>query len=216
MNLKTTDTVRLFEVGLVYWPKEGDQLPIELRRLAIVLTGRRNIPAWDDNQGEKPNPIDFFDLKGIVEVLIRDLHLANVTYRPAKEVSYLHPGRSAELLLGGEPIGVFGELHPKTAQKLELGERAFLVADLDLDRMLRTVPFRYPYTPIPIYQAALRDIAVVIEESISSEQIVAELRTGGGELLSGNALFDLYHGDQVPAGSKSLAYALTYQASTAR
>jgi phenylalanyl-tRNA synthetase beta chain len=115
-------------------------------------------------------------------------------------------------LVGAESVGVFGELHPKTVQTLEFGERALLVADLDLDRILKAVPFRYPYAPIPVYQAALRDIAVVVEESISSEQIVAELRAGGGEMLTEVRLFDLYHGDQVPAGCKSLAYALTYQA----
>ncbi len=212
LNLKTTDTVRVFEAGVIYLPQKDARLPVETRRLVIVLTGRRGIPAWDDKQGEKPTPVDFFDLKGIVEVLVRDLHLPKVAYRPVKDVPYLHPGRSAELLVGAESVGVFGELHPKTVQTLEFGERALLVADLDLDRILKAVPFRYPYAPIPVYQAALRDIAVVVEESISSEQIVAELRAGGGEMLTEVRLFDLYHGDQVPAGCKSLAYALTYQA----
>jgi phenylalanyl-tRNA synthetase beta chain len=212
LNLQHADSVRLFEVGPVFIPKEGSKLPDEPRRLAVVMTGRRAPAAWDDPLGETPAALDFFDLKGVIEALVGDLHLAKVSYRPTKEVSFLHPGRAAELLLDGKPAGRFGELHPRTARALELGEKPVLVADLDLEALLAAAPERFAYAPVPRFQAALRDVAVIVDETVPNERVVAEIRAGGGTLLSGVRLFDVYRGDQVPAGSKSLAYALAYQA----
>src|SRR5262249_20915199 len=98
-NLKSADGVALFELGPVYLPKPGPQLPDEPRRLAIVLGGRRSAAAWDDPLGTKPPPYDFYDLKGVLEGLAADLHLRAVAFEPAKDVPHLHPGRSARLLL---------------------------------------------------------------------------------------------------------------------
>jgi phenylalanyl-tRNA synthetase beta chain len=211
-NLQNTDTVRLFEVGCVYQPKAGEKLPDEPRRLAIVMTGRRDPAVWDDPLGEKPAAIDFFDLKAMVEALAGDLHLAGVSYQPIKDVPFLHPGRAAALHLNGTRVGVFGEMHPKTVQAFELGDRSILVADLDLESILAVVPDRFAYHPVPRFQAALRDIAVIVDEAIPNEKIVAEMTAAGGDLLREARLFDVYRGEQVPAGSKSLAYALAYQA----
>jgi phenylalanyl-tRNA synthetase beta chain len=211
-NLQNTDTLRLFEIGCIYQPKAGAQLPDEPRRLAIVMTGSRDPVAWDDPLGEKPAVIDFFDLKGVIEALAGDLHLPKVSYRPTKDVPFLHPGRAAEMLVDGKPVGAFGEMHPKTVQALELGERSILVADLDLESILAVVPERFAYTPIPRFPAALRDIAVIVDDAVPNEKIVAEITAAGGDLLREARLFDVYRGEQVPAGSKSLAYALTYQA----
>jgi phenylalanyl-tRNA synthetase beta chain len=212
LNLQHADSVRLFEVGPVFLPRDGSKLPDEPRRLAVVMTGRRAPAAWDDPLGETPAALDFFDLKGVIEALVGDLHLAKVSYRPAKEVSFLHPGRAAELLLDGKPAGRFGELHPRTARALVLGEKPVLVADLDLEALLAAAPERFAYAPVPRFQSALRDVAVIVDETVPNERVVAEIRAGGGALLSGVRLFDVYRGDQVPAGSKSLAYALSYQA----
>ena len=212
LNLKNFETVRLFEIGLVYLPKTGERLPQESRRLAIAMTGRREPASWDDPLGEKPDHLDFFDLKGVVESLLGDLHLPNVTYRPIVDVPFLHPSRAAEVLVDGKPVGSFGDLHPKTAQTWKLGERVVLVADLDLESILAAVPERFGYRPVPRFQAALRDIAVIVEEALPNEKLAAEMKAAGGDLLSGTRLFDVYRGEPVPAGFKSLAYALTYQA----
>jgi phenylalanyl-tRNA synthetase beta chain len=212
LNLQNTDTVRLFEVGCIYQPKAGEKLPDEPRRLAIVMTGRRDPAAWDDPLSEKPAAIDFFDLKAVVEALAGDLHLPGVSYQPIKEVPFLHPGRAAALHLNSKQVGVFGEMHPKTVQAFELGGRSILVADLDLESILAVVPDRFAYVPVPRFQAALRDIAVSVDEAIPNEKIVAEMTAAGGDLLREARLFDVYRGEQVPAGSKSLAYALAYQA----
>jgi len=140
------------------------------------------------------------------------LHLPAASVRATKDVPYSHPGRVAEVTVGGQKVGVFGELHPKTAAAFGLAERAVLVADLDLSALLTSAPERFAYAPVPQHQAALRDVAVVVDESLTNEAVVNEIRAAGAELLTGVRLFDVYRGDSIPPGKKSLAYALTYQA----
>ena len=209
-NLRNTEDVRLFEVGFGYVPKR-DGLPDEPRRLAIVMAGNRTQEFWHDAGTKEKSPLDFFEVKGVIEDLAEDLHLSNITYQPAK-ATYLHPGKAATLLVADKPIGDFGVLHPKVAQAYGLGERTVLVAEFDVEALQAATPIRFSYTPVPRFPAALRDIAVVVEEAIPAERIEAEIRKGGGELLRGVRLFDLYRGNQIPAGTKSMAYALSYQA----
>jgi phenylalanyl-tRNA synthetase beta chain len=87
-----------------------------------------------------------------------------------------------------------------------------LVAEFDVEALQALTPERFSYTPVPRFPAALRDIALVVDEAVRAERIESEIRTAGGDLLSGMRLFDVYRGNQVPAGTKSLAYALAYQA----
>ena len=211
-NLLATDSVALFEVGFVYLPKPGEKLPDEPRRLAVVLSGRRAPAAWDDPHGVKPAAFDFFDLKGVLDSLLADLHLPGVSLRGTKTVAYLHPGRAAEVFINEQRVGAVGELHPKVAAAFGLAERAVQVAELDLEAVLAAVPSRVPYRPFPTVPAAKRDVAVIVPADTPAEAVLSELRTAGGDLLAEAVLFDVYTGDSVPAGTKSLAFALVYQA----
>src|SRR5262245_14283372 len=208
-NLKHTPTVKLFEVGRVYLPQPGERFPAEPTRLAIAMTGRRSEPFWADGLVDPP-ALGFFDLKGVIESLTAGMHLPAVSFRKAA-VAWLHPGQAAELLVAGQPAGVFGRLHPRTAPAFDLADRTVLVAELNLDAILAAVPERYPYTPVSRYPVAKRDIALVVAEDLSAERVLAEIRTGGGDLLKEVTLFDLYRGESIPKGTKSLAFALTYQ-----
>jgi phenylalanyl-tRNA synthetase beta chain len=210
-NLRHTDEARLFEIGAVYLPRPGEKLPDEPRRLALALTGRRRPEFWGEPPASPAEALDFFDLKGVVEALAADLHLPDVSYRAAA-TPYLHPGRAAELLVSGRPVGSFGQMHPKAAEPYGLSGRSMLVGEFDLEAILAAVPQRYAFTPVPRFPAALRDIAVTVDEAVTAERVAAEIRTAGGALLRDVRLFDLYRGESIPAGKKSLAYALTYQA----
>jgi phenylalanyl-tRNA synthetase beta chain len=210
-NLRNTDVVRLFEVGSVYLPRTGAKLPDEPRRLALVLCGRRRPESWADAGKGEADTLDFYDLKGVVEALIAALHLPDVAYRPAAAPG-LHPKRCAELVSGGVALGTFGELHPKAAAALKLEGRTILAGEFDLDALRKAAPARFRGAPVPQYPAALRDVAVIVPEETPAERVESEIRAAGGELLSGLRLFDLYRGDSIAAGHKSLAYALSYQA----
>jgi phenylalanyl-tRNA synthetase beta chain len=210
-NLRHTEDVRVFELGPVYLPQTVQPLPEEPRRLAIVMTGRRDAEFWSEAATTARPVLDFFDLKGIIEALTGDLHLAGVKYQPAK-ATYLHPGRSATLLVGDRPIGDFGQLHPRLALTYGLGERVVLAGQLDIEALQLVTPASFAYAAVPRFPAALRDIAVVVDAKVSAEEVAAEIRAGGGDLLRQVRLFDLYRGESIPPGTKSLAYALSYQA----
>jgi phenylalanyl-tRNA synthetase beta chain len=210
-NVQHTNDVRLFEIGSVYLPRPDKKLPDEPRRLAVVLCGVRQQEFWTEATDTPPQPLDFFDFKGILEALLTDLHVANTAYRPIK-VPALHPGRGAEIVVGERAIGQFGELHPKVAETYNLGGRAVLIGEFDLEALRGVLPARHLYQSVPRFPPALRDLAVVVEESMPAERVASEIRASGGALLRDVHLFDLYRGENIPVGHKSLAYALTYQA----
>jgi phenylalanyl-tRNA synthetase beta chain len=210
-NLRQTDDVRLYEVGSVYLGQAGQKLPDEPRRLGVVMCGKRYHDHWGEAGATPAGNLDFFDLKGVVEGLLADLHLAGVTYRPAS-AAMLHPGKAAEVVSGNTVVGVIGELHPKVAAAFDLAGKAILVAELDLTALRQAVPPRYAYSPFSRFPPAKRDVAVIVPEATPAERVEAEIRAAGGELLRGVRLFDLYRGDSIPQGTKSLAYALSYQA----
>lgn len=209
-NLKQTDDVRLFEIGSVYLPRANQKLPDEPRRLGLVLCGKRHREFWGD-AGQLPRSnLDFYDLKGVLEGLLADLHLGTVVFQVGSE-PMLHPGKSAVMRSGERTLGSLGELHPKVAEAFDLAGKTVLVAELDLAALLAALPPRHPYVPISRFPAALRDVAVIVEQVTPAERVEAEIRAAGGELLREVRLFDLYQGDSIPAGTKSLAYALSYQ-----
>jgi phenylalanyl-tRNA synthetase beta chain len=210
-NLHHANAVRLFEIGSVYLPRAGEKLPDEPRRLAIVLCGRRRPESWADAGKGDVATLDFYDIKGMVEALAEALHLPEVHYQPATAPG-LHPRRTAELLSGQATLGAFGELHPEATIALKLEGRTVLAGELDLDALRSVSPIRFRARPVSQYPAALRDVAVIVSEDVAAERLEAEIRQAGGDLLSGMNLFDVYRGDSIAAGQKSLAYALSYQA----
>ncbi|QJW96515.1 phenylalanine--tRNA ligase subunit beta [Frigoriglobus tundricola] len=212
LNLEHTDSVSLYELGAVYVPKASERLPDEPRRLAVVLCGRRAGAAWDDPQGTAPAQYDFYDIKGVIESLAADLHLPGVSFSAVPSVPWLHPMRAAQLRVNGTAVGAFGELHPKAAAAFGLAERGVQVAELDLEAVLAAVPDRYGYKPFSTFPPAKRDVAVVVPADTPAETVLAEIRTAGGDLLTAATLFDVYRGTGLPDGTKSLAFALTYQA----
>jgi phenylalanyl-tRNA synthetase beta chain len=205
-NSRLSSTQALFEVGAVFLPS-GEALPFEPRRLAVAMTGLRYPGGWD----VKTNPaLDFYDLKGLVEALLDTLHIS-VSYAPAQHPSF-HPGKCALVKAGEVELGFFGELHPQVRENY--GQvSAVLAAEIDLEAVIQLIPaLGYPVQPISEFPPILEDIAVVVDEDMPAERIELLIRQSGGKLLNGVALFDIFRGEQIGAGKKSLAYALTYQA----
>ncbi|CAN5120374.1 phenylalanine--tRNA ligase subunit beta [soil metagenome] len=210
-NLETNAGVALFELGPVFLPTKTN-LPDEPRRVCIVLSGRRTVVAWDDAVGAAVPVYDFFDMKGIVETLVRNLHVLNVTYQTSKAVPWLHPAKAADVLIDDKVAGSFGEMHPRIAAGYGLAEKSLIVGEFDLEAILAAVPSRFAYKPFSTFPPAKRDVAVIVAGDLPAEKVLAEVKAAGGDLLSEVSLFDVYTGDKVPAGTKSLAFAITYQA----
>jgi phenylalanyl-tRNA synthetase beta chain len=203
--------VAIFELGPVFVKRAGE-LPDEPRRLALLMAGRRGPAAWDDPLGGVSPAFDFYDLKGVVEALLATLHLPPATFAPLTDSPHLHPGRAATVTVNGVTLSTLGELHPRVSRGFKhLAERRVALAELDLDALMKLVPPRVGYTPLSPFPPALRDLAVVVPAETPAEAVTAEVVAGGGELLESATLFDVYKGDSIPAGTKSLAYALCYR-----
>jgi phenylalanyl-tRNA synthetase beta chain len=125
-------------------------------------------------------------------------------------VDYLHPGKAAEVKVNGQVVGVFGELHPFAKEKFEFGEAPVIVAEFDLD-LLRSLNPTYGIVPVPETPPIFEDIAVIVDDSVAASAVEALIRQTGGRTVTDVRLFDVYRGDQIGAGKKSLAYSLTYQ-----
>jgi phenylalanyl-tRNA synthetase beta chain len=207
-NIRLRDRLAFFEIGPVFLPVEGQELPLEQSRLVLVLSGVRELPAWDLHETQT---MDFFDLKGVVEAMLDALHISGVQYQPA-EGTVFHPGKCAQVQVGAQVIGVFGELHPLVKEHFDFGTAPVLAADFDLKTLLDLAPKVYPTEAVPTFPPVKEDIAVVVDEDLPNEKLEALIRQTGGKMLADVRLFDIFRGLQIGAGKKSMAYNLTYQA----
>ena len=209
-NLRHTQRVRLFEIGAIYLRQAGQELPAEPRRLGLLMAGPRDVTNWDLPPRE--GLVDFFDLKGVVEALVNGLHVPAVSFAPAEHSSFF-PGRVARLLIDGQDCGVLGEAHPKVLQAFDLPDGLpVMLAELDLDAILGATRSMHRVAPVPTQPAVFQDLALVVNAETPAAAVEAVLRDAGGDLLEAVRLFDVYTGEPIPAGQKSLAYALTFRA----
>lgn len=207
-NLRFQERIAIFEIGRVYIARPDETLPAEPRRVAAALTGPREAVTWLKHDS---GPLGFFDLKGIAEMLIDRLELQNVTWERSAHPA-LHPGRAATLKLGDTEVGVLGELHPHLRSALDLPEQPVVLMELDADALLANWGISGAMTEINLQPPVYEDLALVLDEAVPAVQVSTLIRQFGGKLLADVRLFDVYRGGQVPAGKKSLAYSLTFQA----
>lgn len=208
-NARYTTRQQIFEIGSVYLKQAGQPLPDEPVRLGIVMTGPRRVVNWTES--EDGGVFDFYDLKGVVETLLQRLHVTGEVRYSRSQHDGFHPGRAAMLEVGGRMIGTFGELHPRVAQAFELTDAPVLAAEFDLALLLAQVEPNFPVQPLPQTPPVLEALALVVAADTPAETVEAVIVQAGGKLLREVKLFDVYRGDSIPAGTKSLAYNLQYQ-----
>ncbi len=206
-NARYQTSQQLFEAGKVYLQRR-DQLPEEPLHLGILLTGPRHDSWWQDSDAAAA--MDFYDLKGVIESLLAGLHIDGYRYQRGSHSSF-HPGRSADLYLGRECIGSFGELHPEVAARFKLADAKVVCAELQVAPLIQHHQRLHAIPSLPTTPAVLEDIALVVSADRTAGEVEAVIRQAGGRLLKDVRLFDVYTGDQIPPGKKSLAYSLTYQ-----
>jgi phenylalanyl-tRNA synthetase beta chain len=201
---RKNDSVSLYEIASIFVPTQEGELPTEVPHLASVMTGLTLHHPW---QGEK-KVVDFFVLKGIVEGLVDLLGLTSrVTFAKGK-MEDMHPGRTANVLLDGEVIGFIGQLHPETQKSWGLKET--YVFELSLAALLNADVEEVSYTQIPRFPSMTRDMALVVDNAVEAGAVLATITETGGKLLKDVSLFDVYVGDKVEEGKKSLAFSLRY------
>ena len=202
--------IQLYEIGSTFHAAEGRQLPKERKRVAGVLAGAMGEAGWNAT----PQPFDFFDGKGVVESLARELALPKFRVKPlsAEEAPHLQPGRAAQVLSGGTVLGWVGEVHPLAVAAFDVNGPV-VAFELDLSALVKSSQPARPYVDVPQFPAVSVDVAFVVDEGVTHERLEQCMGSAGGKLLEGARLFDVYRDEErLGAGKKSMAYALTYRA----
>ncbi|WP_455039111.1 phenylalanine--tRNA ligase subunit beta [Lancefieldella parvula] len=202
--------IAMYELGRVLFGHKDKSQPDEPRYVCGVLVGR---PA-DDTWNAKYLAYDFFDAKGIVEGLLEALRIPKVRFRVAEPEQYgwLQPGRAAEILAGSETIGWVGNIHPLSLQNFDI-EVPVIAFEISVASLLRLSQKDLPIVEPPTYPGISIDLAIVVDESVTAEQLVQRLKSAGGKLLCDIRLFDVYRDAlRVGKGKKSMAFSLTYRA----
>jgi phenylalanyl-tRNA synthetase beta chain len=191
----------IFEAGRVYLPQDGDQ-PLEQEHVVGAVAGR-HVDRWGRPAQE---PVDFYDAKGYLDTLFDQLGVA-VVYTEAPSFALL-PGRSAELQAGRRRVGTIGQLHPAVAAEFDIDEDVYLF-ELLLDDLLPAVGGTRTYRTFSRFPAVARDLALLVDRTTPAERVRELIEEH--KLVQAARLFDVYEGDRVPAGKKSLAFSVLYQ-----
>lgn len=181
----------LYELASEYIPTTEDQLPIEKKNVTIGLFGPE---------------ADYYVLKGMVETLLRQLNIGEPDIERYEEMPF-HPGRSAKFIVDGVVVGLLGEVHPKVLDQYGIGVKCYL-AKLDLTALLESVMPERTYQELPKFPATSRDISVVCDEEVQMLDVEKAIRKAVGKILEKVELFDVYRGEQVAKGKKSLSFAI--------
>ena len=190
--------VRLYEIGNIYLPKAlpVTELPEERTQFTLGMYGEG----------------DFFTMKGVVEEFFEKAGLhKKISYDPNAEKSFLHPGRQANIMYRGNVVGYMGEVHPQVAENYSINERVY-IAVIDMPYIVEYASFDRKYTGIAKFPAVTRDISMVMKKEILVGQVEEIIEKKGGKLLESYQLFDIYEGEQILAGHKSVAYSITFRA----
>ena len=202
--------VQLYEIGTVFFAAEGRKKPKERQKVAGVMAGAMHEAGW--NRSEVA--FDFFDGKGVLESIARELALPKVRFRAlsAEEALHLQPGRAAEMMAAGAVIGWVGEIHPLAAGAFE-ANAPIVAFELDMAALVKAARPARDYVDVPTFPAVAMDQAFVVSEDVTHERMCQVMTSAGGKLLESVSLFDVYRDEErVGAGKKSMAYALTYRA----
>ncbi|MFR2922527.1 MAG: phenylalanine--tRNA ligase subunit beta [Blautia massiliensis (ex Durand et al. 2017)] len=190
--------VRLYELGNIYLPKSlpVTELPDERTMFTLGMYGKG----------------DFFDMKGVCEEFFEKIGMKKkVTYDPNSVKPFLHPGRQANMIYEGKVVGYLGEVHPAVADNYSIGEKAY-IAVIDILDVLEFAGFNHKYTGIAKYPAVTRDLSLVVPHAVLAGQIEEIFDQRGGNILESYQLFDIYEGEQIEKGFKSMAYSLVFRA----
>lgn len=204
-----TANVHLYEIGSLFHGRENASLPRETQSVAGVLTGSWSDQTWNSTVDK----LRFFAGKGIVEELLEQLRLPKVRFRVAEGEGYefLQPGRAAEVLSGGTVLGWVGEIHPEAREAMDI-DQIVVAFELDLDKLIKGAHNQENYHEFSPFPAVQHDLAIVVPDEVTCEDLMQRITSAGGKLLENVRLFDVYRDPvRVGMGKKSMAFSLTYR-----
>nr|WP_320050765.1 phenylalanine--tRNA ligase subunit beta [uncultured Desulfuromonas sp.] len=201
-----SDDLRLFELRPVFQVVEGQEQPCEIVNLCAALTGRREKQGWAQNN----DSVDFFDLKGLVEVVAEQLNLEVLQFEADAGQHYLHPGKSCRIYSSETLIGVMGEVHPVVQDAYDLNQPVFLL-ELDIPAMISVRCGGTKFEAISRFPDVYRDSAILVANDVAADQILNVISSVKAKNVDDVVLFDLYSGKGIPEGKKSIAFRIRYR-----
>ncbi|MFR3734284.1 MAG: phenylalanine--tRNA ligase subunit beta [Collinsella bouchesdurhonensis] len=204
-----TTNVHLYEIGTLFHGRENASLPRETQSVAGVLAGSWTDQTWNNTVDK----LRFFAGKGIVEELLEQLRVPKVRFRVAEGEGYdfLQPGRAAEVLSGGTVLGWVGEIHPEAREAMDI-DQIVVAFELDLDKLIKGAHNQENYHEFSPFPAVQHDLAIVVPDEVTCEDLLQRITSAGGKLLESVRLFDVYRDPvRVGIGKKSMAFSLTYR-----
>ncbi len=211
LNLRHASRLATFEIGLEFRPDaDWAPFPQEQRTLQLAMTGPRHLPHH--TQPVSDATFDFYDLKGVLEILFNRLGLDDVRYEATQDDRY--GPYCARILLGAQTLGLAGELHPAVRAAYQLPAQRIAVANLQIAPLVSPPWVVRQMAPISPYPSVVEDLAFLVDQETPAQQVTAAIREGGGSTLTRVELFDLYQGPPLPEGRKSLAFKVAYQSLT--
>jgi len=191
------ESMRVYEIGNIFLPNSNaDSLPEEKAMICMGMYGDK----------------DFYFLKDVIETLLERLGIKDVKYIRELENPVYHPGRTAKMVKDNKVLGVFGEIHPDIMKNYDFDKRVY-IGELDFNNIFEFTNLDRKYTELPRYPSIVRDIAIVVDEDITVSDIEEVINTNGKELIEKIELFDIYRGNQIDPGKKSLAFSIVYRSS---
>ena len=199
--------LRLFDVAPVFFPKQlpVTEQPEEVVKLVGLMTGRRNAVGWNQTN----EMIDFYDMKGLVEELLASLSISKYTIEAGEHFA-MHPGKTALFKKGREVIATIGELHPQAAENFGIKQKVYLF-EMDVAVLMKYTAKNFHFDSLPKFPATARDLAIVVDKDAEAGAIEQVIAKNGGKFFKGVTLFDVYTGEHVEEGKKSLAFNLQFQ-----
>lgn len=188
-------TAKLFELGKTYRPNGAGELPDEPQTLMLGMYGG----------------VDFYDIKGVCEAVFEKLHIKDAEFESASDSPVYHPGRTARIIINGKAAGIIGEVHPAVLRNFEIGTRAYM-GELDFSALFEAADHNVKYVPLTRFPAVTRDFSILTDKSTPVAQIEKVMKKAGGKLLTHLELSDVYTGEQIPEGKKSVMYKAEFKA----
>lgn len=188
-------SAKLFELGKTYRPNGPGELPDEPQTLMLGMYGG----------------VDFYDIKGVCEEIFERLHIANVEYEAVADDPVYHPGRTAKVIINGKRAGIIGEVHPAVLRNFDIGTKAYM-GELDFDALFKAADHNIKYKPLTKFPAVTRDFSILTDKMTPVAEIEKVMKKAGGKLLTHLELSDVYTGEQIPDGKKSVMYKAEFKA----
>jgi phenylalanyl-tRNA synthetase beta chain len=199
--------LKIFEIGRVFFAREKGELPLEKNRLGCLITGIHDDELWHSTR-----IADFYDLKGAVEGIFSDFRIGEIKFCSDVQEPFLHPAKSAGIMIGVRQAGFLGEVHREVMERLDLKNAAF-VLELDTDILAEELSHQISYREISRFPSIIRDVALLIDKHLEAGKVLGFIQAIGEELLEKVCIFDIYEGKGIPDGLRSLGLRFTYRSS---